>query len=424
MPLPQVESTEESTRTLGRALTSEPSVEPLALFGFEFSLARASLDELEAVSRQVTRDQLAAWFSQLSDTEEVTLLSTCHRVEVVVLGRSPEALATWRDALPGRTDSWVLREGPSLVHHIFRVAAGLESLARGEAEVREQVRAAAYRVQSRHPRPILRELFLDSVSSAEKTGFRTPESHSIAAVASERLAELLGRSHPKVVVVGSGTMGRRVVEQLVDRALLTLVYHRRPPSPDFLRTTGARAVPFDQLRHELQSSDALVTAAKFGDHGLHASDFPRDRPVVVVDLGMPRNVDPRVRELANVRLVDLEELFGRSRRGRGSSVTDSQVEASASRHSERLQQLLVEPWVASVRRSAEEVRRAELDRARAFLGPLDPHQMAAVDRLTRRLVARLLLSPTERMRSLPSGPEGEAQLRLAVELFRPRSTDL
>ncbi len=403
----------------GPAGVGDPAAVSLSLLGWEFSLDTAPLDALEVVARSVSRAQLSDWFARVPGTEEVALLSTCHRVELVVLARSPEEAARWRDVLPGDRASWRRREGREVVHHLFRVAAGRESLALGEAEVRQQVRGAASSVLSRHPRPVLRELFEGAASAAHQVAPSVPASSSIAAIAAARLLALLGRAHPRVLVVGSGTIGRQVAEALAPFARVTVVFHQRPPDASFLRATGARALRLERLSEEIAVSDAVITAAKFGNHGLRAADLPRDRPLVLVDLGVPRNIDPGVRELGNVRLVDLEELHDLSGVGLGADGRDDRVEELAGRFSDRLDRLLLEPWVDAVRRAAEEVRRSELASARPFLGRLEPDQEVAVERLTRRLVARLLLPPTERIRSLPPGPRGDRQRQFAVELLRP-----
>jgi glutamyl-tRNA reductase len=423
IPVPHTGPLSEASPSPGSMDRSNAVAMPLSLFGLEFSLDTASLDALEIVARCITRAQVGDWFSRFEGTEEVALLSTCHRVELALLARFPEELDRWRDALPGSRSSWRLREGRDVVHHLFRVAAGRESLAVGEAEVRHQVRAAGGSIESRHPRPVLRELFVGAAGAADEVRPSVPTSCSIASIAATRLLDLVGRPLPRVLVVGSGTVGRQVTESLASSARVTLVFHRRPPEDSFLRATGARAVRLDRLSEELAASDAIVTAAKFGNHGLRSSDLPRDRPLVLVDLGVPRNIDPNVHELPNARLVDLEELRAFSGSFTVADRHDARVEELAGRFSDRLELLLLEPWIDAFRRSAEEVRRTELANARSFLGKLDSNQEVAIERLTQRLVARLLLPPTERIRSLPPGPEGDRQRRFAVDLLRPRSTD-
>lgn len=401
----------------------DPAALPLSLFALEFSLDTTTLDALEAVVHSVTRDRVKEWFSQSLETREVAVLTTCHRVELLGLARSPSELDRWRERLPGDRAAWTVREGRDVVHHLFRVAAGRESLAVGEAEVRDQVRLAAGSVLSRHPRSVLRELILGAASAADEACPSVPPFRSIASVAVDRLRDLVARPHPRVLVIGSGTVGRQVAERLAGFAHVTVVYHEKPPDAQFLEATGARAVRLNGLSEELAASDAVVTAAKFGAQRVRLVGLPRDRPVVLVDLGVPRNIDPKVRSLPNVRLVDLEELHALPSRRTGPEEDDDRVAALASGFADGMERLLLEPWVDAVRRAAEEVRRAELSHARPYLGQLDPSQELAVDRLTQRLVARLLLAPTERMRSLPLGPEGDRQRRFAVSLLRPPPPD-
>jgi glutamyl-tRNA reductase len=396
---------------------------PWRLVGLEFSLETASLDELETVARGVDRDAIRRWAAERKATEEVGLVSTCHRVELFVLVRERSEADRWREVLPGDARAWRVREGREAIVHLFRVAAGRQSLAVGELEVREQVRVAAHSIESRHPRPVLRELFLGAVSAADRDSAQPWGARSIAAVAAERLLGHLERPWPSVLVIGSGTVGRQVADALASRARITIVYHRRPPDDGFLARLRARAVPLDQLPAEFPNADGIVTAAKFGTRGLRAIDLPRGRRMVLVDLGVPRNIDPDVRALADVRLIDLEELHGLSVRTARDAADDAEVEASAIRFAEVWERRLHEPAVGAIRRSAEAVRRDELEHARSFLGDLSPSQRAAIDRLTQRLVARLLLAPTERIRALPTGPDGDARRRLAAELLAPGATD-
>jgi glutamyl-tRNA reductase len=421
--LPDVEPAPEAPKSGTLATPYSLPATPLRLFGLEFSLDTDSLDALERLARFATRERLRGWFLRVRETEEVAMLVTCHRVELALLLRSADELDRWREVLPGPPNSWRLREGRALVRHLFRVAAGKESLARGEGEVRHQVRAAGRQVESRHPRPVLRELFTGAAVAAEELDPSVPTSRSIAAVATARLFRQMDKPRPDVLVIGSGTVGRQVVECLGTRARVTMLFHRNPPADDFLQSTGVRAVGLDQLRHELASADAAITAAKFGDRGLRRVDLPSDHPLLLIDLGMPRNIDPDVRALPNVDLVDLENLYTSAGPVESSNGPEDRLNELADRCSERLQGLLMEPWVAALRRGTEDIRRAELERARPFLGELSAAQELAVERLTRRLAARLLLPPTQRIRALPPGPEGDLRRRWATELLRPLPSD-
>ncbi len=392
---------------------------PLGLVGFELSLDTASLDALDRVSRFLDRSRLQAWFDDADGTEEVAIVTTCHRVELLPANRDPTVAGRWGERLPGDPAGWRERTGRDVVRHLFEVAAGLRSLAVGEREVRAQVRAAATGTISRHPRPVVRELLDAAVDAADELEPSVPSSRSIAAVASRVVLDRVGRPFPRVVVVGSGTVGRQLAELLAPTARVTLTYHHRPPDDAFLRSTGARVVPTSRLAEEVGLADAVVAAAKSGSRCLGPTELVPGRPLVLVDLGVPRNIDPAVRGTPGVELFDLEDLRRRVGRTEAASGDDPRRAEQVDRFWNRFERLALEPWIDALRRATEALRRAELERARPFLGSLSAEQEVAVERLTHRLVAQLLLPPTERMRALPAGPEGARLRRFAVELLRP-----
>ena len=399
-----------------------PDPAPLGLCGFELSLDTASLDVLDAVARSLDGPRIKDWFDSSSGAEEVALLATCNRVELVLAFRSPTEGDQWLRRLPGDAGSWRPRTGRELVQHIFEVAAGQKSLALGEREVRLQVRAAAHSTLSRHPRPVIRELMESAAAAADEIAPSVPPARSIAALAASKLLEQVAFPFPRVIVIGAGSVGRQLTELLAGSARVTLVYRSRPPDERFLRTTGARAVPFTRLAEELGVADAVITAAKSGNRCLGPADLPALRRLVMIDLGVPRNIDPAVRGVPNVELFDLEGLRSLRTPSSRDDAADAALSGLADRFWARFELLALEAWVDALRRSIEELRRSELEVARPFLGALTVEQEVAVERLTQRLVAQILLAPTERLRSLPTGPDGEQLRRFALALLAPATT--
>jgi glutamyl-tRNA reductase len=402
----------------GSALPA-PIEDPLLLVGYEHSLDSSTLDALDRVQRAFPPDRLDELFGRGDGTEEATMLRTCHRLEVLLVVRSREEADRWREELPGDPGAWRAREGAEVVRHVFSVAAGRESLAFGEREIRDQVRRARGATRSRHPRPILRSLLESAVRAAEAAAPVVPPERSVAGLAVARLLSLLDRPSPKVLVVGSGAVGRRVAILLAPHAAVTLVYRTAAPEAAFLQETGCRAIPLEGLREALLRCDAVVTAAKSGDGFLGPAALPEGKPLVLVDLGVPRNIDPAVRDRPGVALVDLGDLRAAVARPRLSIEEETRSTSAADACFAELRVRLGEPSIAAVRRAAEEIRALELARARPFLGSLGAEQEVAVDRLTRHLVARLLQPATDLLRTLPPGPEGDRLRRLALELLRP-----
>lgn len=389
---------------------------PWRVTALEFSLATAGLTELEEVARSLPAESVTALFEGHPEIEELASVRTCHRVELLVLDREGDP-RDWRAALPGAPPNWRLHAGVDAVHHLFRVAAGLESLAPGEREVREQILRTLATVRSRHPRPVIAEIIRASVASARDLDAPLSTRRSIAAIAATRVLQEAPRPFPRVVVVGQGAVGRQVVEALGPYARVTLVYRTRPPPDTFLRSTDSRAAPVADLAEEVRSADAVVAAAKSGERILRRTDLSgRDRGLVIVDLGLPRNVEPGVEKLPGVKLVDLEALYTGHVLRRPEGASDEAIARAARLSWRELATELVQPWADQLMRGAEEVRRAELDRAEPHLGGLSATQREAIDRMTRRLTERLLAPSLRRMRAVPPGPEHD---RTRQALLRP-----
>lgn len=403
-----------STSAAGANRTLPPIHRLVAL---ECSLATTSLDALEVVARELALERIRERFAQTKAIRELAVLRTCHRVELYGWTDSPEEV---EDVLTSGTEGdgrWRARlDGPAALH-LFRVAAGLESTAVGEREARDQVRLAARTVLSRSPRPVLRPLLTRSARAAEAAALHVPADRSIAALAAARLLEGIGPVPPAVLVLGTGAVGRAVAELLADHARVTLLYRTRPPEPEFLRATHARAAPWNDLAEEVDRSDAIVAAMKSGGRILgRGSLTSRARPILVIDLGLPRNVDPSVRDHPALRLVDLEGLRAWAPPAPLPDVEEG-VALEAAEAARELAAIGFESWVAAYRRASERIRRGLLEEVRPTLAALGPADREAIERLTRRLVARLLEAPTAGLRSIPPGPEGDARRRGAADLL-------
>lgn len=389
------------------------------LVSLEFSLSQESIESLEAAARYLTFERLARTFAEEKAFLEAAMLRTCHRVEVYFWARRVAAADAAARALLPVGSGWRRREGRESIRHLFRVASGLESMAVGEREVRDQVRNAAACVSSRSPRPVLRPLLLAAVEVADQAAPQVPAGRSMAAIAAARVLEESPQPFPRVLVAGAGTVGRQVAELLGPSCRVALAFRTHPPDDGFLRSVGARAVPWASVHDELVVSDVLVSASKSADR-LFAHDIVRGRtaPLLVVDLGVPRNVDPAIQEHPRVRLIDLEGLRPKVR-GSPAPGVEAGIERGVAKWSGFIRAQGFEVWVDQLRRGAEDRRRALVERARPYLGPLTDSQQAAIDSLTRKVVADLLDRASRGLRAMPPGPEGDALRQWALRWFGP-----
>jgi glutamyl-tRNA reductase len=413
----------ERTTLFGDALDTAPSrsepqkpLEPLDLTAFGLSLSETPLPVLEEYVGAFSNDVVRSLFSRTPGIRELCILRTCQRVELFVLvapGATEEVSVVLGDV------EWRAWRGIEAVRHLYRVVCGLESVAIGEQEVRAQLSDSAGRVLSRHPRPVLKRLLRQACADAE-TLSSSVKNCSVAALGVSKLLEEIGQPFPRVLIVGSGAVGRQVAELLAPSARVTLLYRRKPPTQDFLRATGARCAPIECLGAELQLSDAVITAAKSGGRLIGWDQIgSRAHPLLIIDLGVPRNVDPSIRRFTNVRLWDISEL-GRPN-GYHELLTEltPRVDRRAIEIWAELSAELWEPAVAEIWRAAETLRRKELALGQGFLKSLTCEQRRAVDVLTKRLVRKLFREPTSRFRQLAK-EESELPYRL-LELLTPGS---
>ncbi len=349
------------------------------------------------------------------------MLATCNRTEVYVTGAgADEALRNARFALAeagvGRRlfrRAYVHADEPA-ARHLFRVAAGLESIVLGDTHVIAQVREAHQAARRRDATgPILDRLF-EAASGASKrvraqttvsTGVTTIAGAAVAAAA--RLAGPLERR--RVLVVGAGAVATVAALGAVSRGCRQIVVANRSADPagDLARRVGGRAVGLDELGEELAAADVIFCATASRGFVLtdrHAEACSQDvKPRLVFDLALPRDVDPAFRALSGTRVVDLDDLTqavraSASTRRRDLERADAIVGGEAARWEAWRRARAAAPAITELHEGAEATRRRVLRRHAADLAQLAPEQQRLVETITAQLVAGLLHTPTLELR--------------------------
>ena len=255
---------------------------------------------------------------------ESIVLSTCNRTELYLFGPAPDADAAL-DALAGHTGteraaleaSVVQASGREAALHLLRVAAGLESRVVGEAEILGQIRSAISAGRdSGSAGPYLTNLFRFATAAGRQAHHTADHvlAPSLPRLALDAAATDPAKPLGTTVVLGSGAMARSTVDELTSRELDYVVCARRPERALALATSPDQVVPFDQLHAALDRADVVVCATGARTPLLRSTDLEQvmrtrhDRPLVVVDLSLPRNVEPSARHLDGIRLLDLADL--------------------------------------------------------------------------------------------------------------------
>jgi glutamyl-tRNA reductase len=381
-----------------------------------------------------------AGLAQRDTIREVVVLSTCGRTEVyLVAERFHGAYADVTEFLAILAGMPLDELHPHLLAlhddaaatHLFEVAAGLDSFVLGESEILGQVRAAwQTAVDSGGVGSTLDLLFRHALRTGKRARSETAIgrgtssiSHAAAELAAERLGSLADR---RVLVVGAGEMGAGVATSLSKVGATTITVANR--SADRGRTLAAKvaggSVAFDALDDALEHSDVVITCVA-GTEGLITAESMakrEGRDLLVVDIALPRNVDPAVAAVDGVTLLDLGDVRAWAQRGRAARA----AEAARVREiiADQLERFLVDstarqaaPLVARLHDHAEQIRVAELQRYATRLAALSAEDGDVVEALTKAIVAKLLHQPSVRLRHDAGTPRGERNAAAVGDLF-------
>jgi glutamyl-tRNA reductase len=403
----------------------------------------APLELLEKLS--VDGESLPKYLDALmarDNIAEAVILSTCHRTEIyAVAERFHGAFADVRDLISDITflppesfaDHLEIAYDTDAVAHLFAVSAGLDSVVVGEHEILGQVRDAWESARGLGASgPTLNLLFRHALEVGKRARTETAIARGVTSVsqaavvmATEHLGTLAGAT---AVVLGAGEMGRNLVTLLTGAEVdEIIVVNRTPQAAQQIATdAGARAAQLASLTDELVGADVLFTSTSSPTPLLGTAELDpvlarrNGRPLLVVDIAMPRDVDPAVAELDGVTVLDLEALESFAERG----LTDRRrevpaVEAIVAAECDRFEAVRtsreVAPLVAELHAWAEGIRASEVERLAGRTG--DPAVRKQIDALSRALVAKLLHTPTVRVKDAAGTPKGERLASSLRDLF-------
>ena len=345
---------------------------------------------------------------------EAVVLSTCNRTEAYLVGGDADRV---REELERRSelelgDVLAAWEDEQAVEHLFRVASGLDSLVPGESQILGQVRLAyEAALTAGSTGPLLNRLFEDALRAGKRvrTEARLAEMpESVAASAVELAArELGGLGGRRALLFGAGKMCELAARDLRARGAEVVVASRTLESAQELASeVGGRAAAFDAVAVELTGADLVLSATRCPYPILHAEAVqPRAKPLVLVDVAVPRDLDPAIGELEGCTLFDIDAL-GEGLVGRDEDVREAEaiVAQEAARFAEWRRSRGAAGAIRDLRRRAETIRTEELARAEPRLAELSPRERETVETLTAQIVNKLLHAPTVRAKQAGSEP--------------------
>jgi glutamyl-tRNA reductase len=393
----------------------------------------ASLAVREALA--FPKERLAEALARARDEAglgEAMILSTCNRVEIYGRSTTPamDAVAAFLARFHARPTEEVAPhlyrlEGEAAVRHAFRVAASLDSMVLGEPQILGQVKEA-YEAAERAGAlgSVLNALRNRSVATARRARSETAIAHnavSVSHVAVELARKIFGDLRERsVLLVGAGKMSELAARQMVRGGARATVLGGRTfqKAEQLAAALGGRAAPFESLRAELGHADIVISGTGAPGIVVQREDVEaaqatrRGRPLFLIDIAVPRDIAPDAGRVSGVFLYDLDDVkkvaqANLRERKREASAAEAIVEHEVREFLEWRRSLEVVPLLVELRRRADEIRRAEIEKARRRLGPLSPEQEVALEAATTAIVNKLLHGPTVHLKRLAGNGQAE-----------------
>jgi glutamyl-tRNA reductase len=390
-------------------------------------------------------EQALRALAKRGSTREAVVLSTCNRAEIYA---ACEDLAAARvdlslfvaefhgvdhaDLTPHVYDLSDL----DAVRHLFRVAGGLDSLVVGEPQILGQVKEAhTIATSAKAVGPVLNRLFHSSFGVGKRVRTETglasgAVSISYAAVALARkiFGDLKGRN---VLVLGAGEMGKLTALHMKSQGVqhITIVSRTMAHAARTAEAIGgASAAPWEELDNAMGASDIVITATGASTPILTKAHVEavmrprRNRPLFIIDIALPRDVEAAAGEIEQVFLYNIDDLQATVRENlarRSSEVARAETIVAEELNKFRawFQSRGAIPTVVALRQRFESIRRAELERLEFKLSALPPEARARVDEITHLIVEKLLLTPTEQLKSLDDAETVGAYAEALTRLF-------
>lgn len=424
---------------------------PVVCVGVSHHTASVALREPLAFAPTEHREFLTKAARDVAEAglAEVALLTTCNRTELyaasadvshafsAVPNRLPQLLAErWggRDVqVDTHLSAWVNTEA---VRHLCRVAAGLDSLVIGEHEVLGQVAAAhELAVDERTAGPILDATFQAAVRAGRRARSETGIARHPSSVSSEAVRQLRSLwgdlATARVLIVGTGQAGKLAGDALRKRGArrLSVVGRTAAHADTLARAWQGVALPWHALEAALREADIVVSCTG-APHAVLTRELMESalrgresaRPLLVADIAVPRDVEPVVRSLPGVTVLDLDDVqrhVEENLAGRQLEIpaVEAIVEDEVQRFEEWRRGAELRPVLSAMWARGEAIRRRELEKALRALGPTTPEVRAELDALTRSLVNKLLDAPARRLREETDLDRRGVYVRASVDLF-------
>ncbi|MCC6394800.1 MAG: glutamyl-tRNA reductase [Bryobacterales bacterium] len=375
---------------------------------------------------------------------EGMILSTCNRVEVVISldegdGQTiVEQFLEQTRQMPRNLLSPHLYhyQGRDAIRHLFRVAASLDSMVVGEPQILGQLKDAYAAAKSSGAlNGFLDGLMTRAFSVAKRVRTETEigqNAVSVSYAAVELAREIFGNLNGRaILLIGAGKMSELAARHL-HRAGASQIYVTNRTEEKAREMAGlfqGKAVPYEQFAAMLPAVDIVITSSGAPHYVLTREMMKdvmhqrRNRPIFLIDIAVPRNIDPQINKVDNVFLYDIDDMgrvVEQNRRSRQAEADDAEriIEEEVEKMLARLREREVTPTIVSLQSQLEQIRQSELDRVRAKLGTLTRQQEEAVDALTKGILGKIAHGPIAELRRQAGRGETHHAIEFVRRVFR------
>lgn len=415
----------------------------LLLTGLSHHTAPVEVRERLAIPESVLAEALGVLL-QIAGADEAMILSTCNRVEVAVTVQTGDAaegvrrfLTSRNNSDPSSLDAYLYElSDRDAIRHIFRVAASLDSMVIGEPQILGQMKAAyaaAHELGTLHG--ILDDVLTRAFGVAKRVRNETEIGRSAVSVsyaAVELARQIFGSLKGKTVLIaGAGKMSELAARHLrrsgCERIFVTNRTRRR--AEEMAALFEGEVIDYDAWKPRLAEMDIVLTSSGAQDYILHRDDMKRavdkrrNRPMFVIDIAVPRNVEPSVNELENVFLYDIDDLgkaVEANIKTRQKEAEDAEqiIDGEIDRLLSRWKAREVAPTLVKLQQQLDEMARLEMERVKGRLGALTAQQEEALAAYTRGLLHKVAHGPLTEIRRAAALPDGEETIALIRRMFR------
>jgi glutamyl-tRNA reductase len=414
----------EFISSVERALAALPSY-TLGMIGTSFKTS--PIESRERIAERVTFESIERLVSNDPSLpgSEITLLATCNRIEVYYYGESGRMKRALRKLLNDESELYEFAAKDAATH-LFRVAAGLDSLVIGETQILFQVKEASKQSSERGlSAEVLTRLFSRAYETAKQVREKNPSfarglNYSVSHAVLDLISETFKTRKPNLMLIGSGKMIRLAIGALQKSQLGTIVVASRKTVLENLKADSFVSIN-DLPRAILDNDiDVIITATSAQDYVLSCEQLKGiGHPILILDISVPRNVDPSAGDIEGITLMNLDDLKDKIQSPASGAQLQKLNDELAVGVAEFSNWLLdyeqIAPLLSSLRKRAEAIRQEELENAFSRLPNLTSSQRLVIKKMSERMIRRFLHDPTIRLKQL-SRLEGDERARLYAEV--------